>query len=193
MSRASSRMQRAASAGSEARRRAAALELAQLTLAIAADNAGLCDRVVLGPVGTQPLDRLGAVAHEPAALQLEHPECPDQFRLLGGAELRSLGAHDVGDRDRVTGVGLPWPASVALAVRAPRRDLQHLEAGRSEGGDQAASIAAGALDSDHGGYCVVIDQPVNQAAVALRGVGDDQGRRSPRRASSISAAAWVCL
>ena len=137
---------------------------------------GLSDRVVLGPVGTQPLDRLRAVAHEPSTLQLEHPQRPDQFRLLGGAEVRSLRAHDVSDRDRISGVGLAWPAAMALAVRAPRGNLQHLEAGACQGGDQAAAIAAGTLDADHGRGGAVIDEPVDQAAVALRSVRDDERR-----------------
>ena len=67
-------------------------ELVQLALAVAADDAGLGDGVVLGPVRAQPLDRLGAVANEAAALQLEHPECPDELGLLGGPEIRSLRA-----------------------------------------------------------------------------------------------------
>jgi hypothetical protein len=37
-----------------------ALELLQLALAVTADGAGLSDGVVLGPVGPQALDRLGA-------------------------------------------------------------------------------------------------------------------------------------
>jgi hypothetical protein len=131
---------------------------------------------VLGPVGAQPLDRLRAVADEPAALQLEHPERPDELRLLSRAEVRSLGAHDVGDRDRIPGVGLPRAAPVALAMGAPSRNLQHLKARAGKSGDEAAAIAAGALDPDHGCGGAVVDQPVDQASIALRRVSDHNGR-----------------
>ena len=80
-----------------------------------------------------------------------------------GPSSLALGAHDVSDRDRVTGVRLAGAAPVALAVGAPRRDLEHLKPGAGERGDEAASVAAGALDADDAPAAVVIDQPVDQA------------------------------
>jgi hypothetical protein len=44
------------------------LEPAQFALAVAAQRTGFADGVLLGPVGAQPLDRLGAVADKAAAL-----------------------------------------------------------------------------------------------------------------------------
>lgn len=57
-------------------------EVAQGALAVSAQNAGFRDRILLCPVRAQPLDRLGAVADEPAALQLEHAERADELGLL---------------------------------------------------------------------------------------------------------------
>jgi hypothetical protein len=122
------------------------------------------------------LDRLSAVTNEAPALQLEHPERPDQLRLLGGAEVCSLGAHDVSDRDRVTRVGLPRPPTVALAMGAPGWHLQHLKPSAGESCNQAASVAARALDADHGVCGVLLEQPVDQSPIALRGVWGDQRR-----------------
>jgi hypothetical protein len=149
-------------------------ELSQLALAIAADDAGLCDGIVLGPVRTQPLDRLGAVAHEASTLQLEHPERPHQLGLLRWTEILSLRAHHVSDRERVPRIGLSRPATVALAVGAPRRNLQHLKARAGKSSDQAASVASRALNPDHCVCGLVLDEPVDQAAVALRGIRDDE-------------------
>ena len=64
-----------------------ALEAAQHALAVAAQHTGLGDRVVLGPVGAQSLDRLRAVTDEAAALQLEHSERANELGLLRGAEI----------------------------------------------------------------------------------------------------------
>ncbi|MGZ6670368.1 MAG: hypothetical protein ACXVH3_37600 [Solirubrobacteraceae bacterium] len=66
-----------------------ALELSQLSLAIAAQGPGFGDGVVLGPVRAQPLDGLGAVSHKPAALQLEHRQRPHDLGLLRRPEILS--------------------------------------------------------------------------------------------------------
>ena len=105
-----------------------ALEPAQLALAIATNDPGLGDRVELSPVGAQALDRLGAVADEAAALQLEHAERSHELGLERRAELGALAQHHLGDRDRVAGIGLARALAVALAMGAPGRHVQHLVA-----------------------------------------------------------------
>lgn len=85
---------------------------------------------------------MGAVAHEPAPLQLECAERPDEFGFLGGPEVRAVGEHDLGDREGIAGVGLAGAAAVALAVGAPGWHLEHLKAGARQRGGEAAPIAA---------------------------------------------------
>jgi hypothetical protein len=75
-----------------------ALEPAQLALAIEVHDRGFGDRVDLGPIGPQALDRLRAVQHETAALQLQDWDRPNQLRLQRRAELGLLAANDAGDR-----------------------------------------------------------------------------------------------
>ena len=75
-----------------------AFELAQLTLAIAAQGPGFGDGVVLGPVSAQPLDGLGAVTDKAAALQFEHAQRTDDLGLLGRPELVAGDQDDVRDR-----------------------------------------------------------------------------------------------
>jgi hypothetical protein len=120
------------------------------------------------------LDCLRAIANEAAALQLEHPERANELGLLGRPEIATVCQDDLGDRQRITEVGLAWAAAMALAMRAPRRDLKHLKAGAGQRDDQAAPVAAWALDADHRVRGLPVDQPVDQLPVALRGVGDAQ-------------------
>lgn len=63
---------------------------------------------------------------------------------------------------------------MALAVGAPGRNLQHLKASSRESADQAAAIAARALNTNHSSCGAILDQPVDQAPVARRGVRGDQ-------------------
>lgn len=116
------------------------------------------------------MDRLGAVANEAAALQLEHPERADKLGLLGWPQLVTIGQDDLGDRQGVTRVGLARAAAMALAMRAPRRHLQNLKAGAGQRRDEAASVAAGALHTDHRRRGL----PVDQLPVALRTIRDAQ-------------------
>jgi len=51
---------------------------------------------------------------------------------------------------------------MALAVGAPGRHLQGLVARRRESGDQAARVAARALNADHGVGGVVLCEPSQQ-------------------------------
>ena len=76
-----------------------------------------------------------AVAHEASALELEDRQRPDQFRLQRRTEFGVLAADDVGDGQRVAGVGLAGSLATALAVRAPGRNVQDLMAGSAQGGD----------------------------------------------------------
>src|ERR1019366_4572528 len=148
----------------------------QLTLTVAADDAGLRDGVMLEPVRAQPVNRLGPVANEPPALQLEHPERPDEFGLLRRAEVLSLRAHNMSDRERIPRVGLSRSPAVTLAVCAPRRNLEHLKARTGEGSDQAASEAAGALNPNHRRRGAMVDEPVDEAPISLRRVRGDERR-----------------
>jgi hypothetical protein len=84
-------------------------ELGQVALTVTADDSSLGDGVVLGPVGAQPLNRLGAVTNEASTLKLDHPEGPHELGLLGWAEILPLGAHDVSNRERVAGSVFPGP------------------------------------------------------------------------------------
>jgi hypothetical protein len=167
-------MQRAASWVGEAVTEADALEPPQFALAVAAQRAGLGHGILLGPVGAQPLDRLGAVADEAAALQLEHGQRADELGLQRRAELTALAPNDVGDRERVAGVGLARPLAVALAVGAPGRHVQHLQPGGGQRPDELAAIAARRLDTDDRFCGVVLAEPPQQAAIALRTIGDGQ-------------------
>ena len=65
------------------------------------DDGCFADRVDLIPVGAQALDRLGAVADEAAALQLEQRQRADELGLERGSELRAVAKHDLRYRDRV--------------------------------------------------------------------------------------------
>jgi hypothetical protein len=65
---------------------------------------------------------------------------------------------------------------MALAVGAPGRHLQRLVAGRHESGDQAAAVAAGALNADHRLCGAVVGKPGQQALIALRRVGEGESR-----------------
>ena len=150
------------------------LELAQFALAVAADRSGFSDGIELRPVRTQALDRLRAIVNEATALELEHAEGANQLGLLGGSEIDAVGHHDLRDRQRVAGIGLPGPAAMALAVSPPGRDLHDLKACAGQRGDQAASVAARAFNADHRGGSVPIDQPIDQLPKALRAVGDGQ-------------------
>ena len=105
--------------------------------AVATKDLGLGDRADLGPVRTQPLDGLGAVVNEALALQLKYRQGADQFGLERRTELVTLVTDDVGDRRRVTGIGLPGPLAVALAVRAPSRNVEHLMAASGKRADSA--------------------------------------------------------
>src|SRR5262249_22256958 len=138
-----------------------ALELLELALAVTADDAALCDRVVLNPVGAQPLDRLRAVANEAPTLQLKRSECPHELRLLGGTQLPALCAHDVSDRKGIPRICLAGSASMTLTVGAPSRDLQNLKASAGERGDQTPPITAWALNADHRARSIEVDKPVN--------------------------------
>jgi hypothetical protein len=62
----------------------------QFALAGQVEDARLADRVDLIPVGAQPLDRLGAVADEAAALQLEQRQRRRELGLQCGSELRAF-------------------------------------------------------------------------------------------------------
>ncbi len=150
------------------------LESPQLALAVAAQRASLGDRVLLGPVRAQPLDRLGAVANEAAALQLEHRQRPDKLWLHRRAQLAVLAADDVGDRERVARIGLARSLAVTLAMGAPGRHMQNLEPGRSERPDELAAIAARRLDPHHRLLGIELAQPAQQTAIALRAVGHGQ-------------------
>ena len=103
---------------------------------VAADGAGLGDRIELRPVSPQPLDRLRAVADEAASLQLERCDRPDDLWFERWPELRSLAANDVGNRERVTGIGFARTEMTTLAVRAPGRDVQDLEPDCCKSGDK---------------------------------------------------------
>src|SRR5213592_1993708 len=83
-----------------------ALELAQLALAVAAQRGGLADRVDLQPGRSQALDRLGAIANQAMALQLEQPDRPDQLGFERRAELGAAAQNDLRDRLSIAGIGL---------------------------------------------------------------------------------------
>lgn len=65
---------------------------------------------------------------------------------------------------------------MALAMSSPGWDLQHLKSGAGKSSDEAASIAAGALDADHRACGVMLDQPVDQPSIALGTVGERERR-----------------
>lgn len=168
------------------------LEPVDHLLAIEVDDLGLADGVELGPVSPQALDRLGAIADEAAALQLERAQRANEFGFQRGAELVVLAANDVSDRERVAWVGLARALAAALAVRAPSRDVQDLMPGRGERADQRAAVAARALDADQRCLGAALGQPTQQTSVALRAVAMIRVPSSPPRSSS-SAAACMCL
>lgn len=102
----------------------------------------------LRPVGPQALDRLGPVADQAPALQLEHPEHAHQLGLRGRAKLTTLAQDHLGDRDRVTGIGLARFLAVSLAMGAQGRHLQGLVAGGDERGDTVARAGLGGRTGD---------------------------------------------
>ncbi len=71
---------------------------------------------------------------------------------------------------------------MALPMGPPGRDLQDLEPGAGKRRDQAAPIAARALNADHRVSGLVIDQPFDQPAPALRVV---RKRQRPDLAATL--------
>jgi len=59
-------------------------------------------------------------------------------------------------------------------MRAPGRDLQDFKASASQSADEAATVAARTLNTDHSVRGVMLDQPVDQPPIALRAVSDHQ-------------------
>jgi hypothetical protein len=147
------------------------LQAAQLALAGQVDNACLADRVDLIPVGAQALDRLGAVADEAPPLQLEQRQRAHELGLERASKLRAFAQDDLGDRDRVTGVGLTRPMTAPLPVRAPGRHVEHLVPGRLERGDKEPAIAGRAFNNDDRVRRVELDQPLAELAHPGRAVG----------------------
>src|SRR5205085_10094411 len=132
------------------------------------------NRIELRPIRPQALDRLRAIADEAPTLELERRDRPHDLGLKRGAEFLALAQDDVGDRAGVTGVGLAWPLVTALAVGAPGRDVQNLEAGRGKGGNERAPVAAGALDANDRFVGSVVSQPGDQMLISGRAVGDGE-------------------
>jgi hypothetical protein len=66
-------------------------------------------------------------------------------------------------------------------------------AGSDESGNQAAAIAAGALDPDHRVCGAVLDQPAQQALVALCELAKVRVAISPPRSSSSAGGMGVLV
>jgi hypothetical protein len=63
------------------------------------------------------------------AQRLKQRDCADQLRLKRPPELGALAQHDVGDRNGVARVALARAGGMAIAMRAPGRDVEHLMPG----------------------------------------------------------------
>src|SRR4029077_11961713 len=124
------------------------LQPAQLPLAGEVDNARFAHWVNLIPVGPEPLNCLSAVADKPAPLELEQRERADELWLERRSELGTLGQDDLGDRDRITRVGLARSVPAPLAVGAPGGHFEPLVPCRLERGDEQTAVARGRFDAN---------------------------------------------
>jgi hypothetical protein len=136
---------------------------------------------------------LGAVVDEAMALELEQTDGADELGLERRPELVAAAQDDLGDRVRVAGIGLAGPQSATIAMRAPGRHVENLKAGARQCRRQRPPEPDRVLlDADDRGGRVVLDEPGDECAIAVRRLANSSVSISPPRAS-ISAAAWRCL
>ena len=108
------------------------------------------------------------------ALELEQPQRAHQLGLERWAELLAAAQDDLGDRVRVARVGLARSDPASVAVRAPRRDVENLEAGPGQRRRQRPAEPGGVLDPDNRRRGVALDEPRDQLAIAVGAVGEQQ-------------------